>query len=71
MTPTERLRMVQPVVAGETVAGVAERFRVDRKTVRTSRWMHHYDWHRPHQFGRRPPISRVPLGRENVVKLHT
>ena len=40
MTPTGRLRMVQAVMAGEPVAGVAERFGIDRKTVRE--WVARY-----------------------------
>ena len=34
------------------------------------RWLHHYNWHRPHAaVGYRPPITRLPLN--NVVGLHT
>ena len=40
MTPAGRLRMVQAVIAGEPVAGVAARFGMDRKTVR--KWLKRY-----------------------------
>lgn len=34
------------------------------------RWLHHYNWHRPHAaVGYRPPITRLPLN--NVVGLHS
>jgi transposase InsO family protein len=35
-------------------------------------WLHHYNWHRPHsalQF--RPPISRLCLDGNNLLKLHS
>lgn len=35
-------------------------------------WLHHYNWHRPHQgIGRATPISRLNLDRYNVLTLHT
>jgi transposase InsO family protein len=35
------------------------------------RWIHHYNWHRPHQgIGGLPPISRLPRSRNNLLKLH-
>jgi len=40
MTPVGRLRMVQAVLAGESVVAVAHRFAVDRKTVR--KWVRRY-----------------------------
>jgi transposase InsO family protein len=40
MTPAGRLRMVQAVLTGETIAEVAHRFAVDRKTVR--KWVQRY-----------------------------
>ena len=35
-------------------------------------WLHHYNCHRPHSaLGGRPPISRLPLGQNNLLKLHS
>lgn len=35
-------------------------------------WLHHYNWHRPHTaLGGKPPISRLALSRNNLLKLHT
>jgi transposase InsO family protein len=36
-----------------------------------SDWLHHYNWHRPHTAtGGLPPISRLGLSRNNLLKLH-
>jgi transposase InsO family protein len=40
MTPVGRLRMVEAVLAGETIQAVAQRGRTDRKTVR--KWVNRY-----------------------------
>jgi len=35
-------------------------------------WLHHYNWHRPHTaLGGKPPISRLVLSRDNLLKLHS
>jgi transposase InsO family protein len=35
-------------------------------------WIHRYNWHRPHgSIGAVPPISRIGLGRNNLLRLHT
>ncbi|MGF2230843.1 IS481 family transposase, partial [Bordetella pertussis] len=35
-------------------------------------WLHHYNWHRPHQgIGRAVPISRLNLGEYNLLTVHT
>lgn len=35
-------------------------------------WLHHYNWHRPHQgIGRAVPFSRLNLDRYNLLTLHT
>jgi transposase InsO family protein len=35
-------------------------------------WLHHYNWHRPHTaLGGRPPVTRLGLSRNNLLKLHT
>ena len=35
-------------------------------------WMHSYNWHRPHgSIGSKPPISRLGLTGDNLLRLHT
>ena len=35
-------------------------------------WIHRYNWHRPHSsLAGQPPISRLGLNRNNVLRLHT
>lgn len=35
-------------------------------------WLHHYNWHRPHTaLGGLPPIARLDLSQNNLLKLHT
>jgi transposase InsO family protein len=42
------------------------------RTAYSPRWLHHYNRHRPHtSLGGLPPISRIRLAGENVMKLHT
>ncbi|MBM3507608.1 MAG: transposase, partial [Alphaproteobacteria bacterium] len=34
-------------------------------------WLHRYNWHRPHaSIGSMPPISRLGLTRNNLLRLH-
>ena len=34
-------------------------------------WLHRYNWHRPHaSLGRKPPISRLGLTANNLLRLH-
>ena len=41
------------------------------RTAMLSRWIHHYNWHRPHQgIGGLAPISRLPHSRNNLLTLH-
>ena len=36
------------------------------------RWIHHYNWHRPHQgIGGIAPINRLPQSANNLLTLHT
>ena len=36
------------------------------------RWLHSYNWHRPHaSLAGRPPIYRIGLNRNNLLRLHT
>jgi transposase InsO family protein len=35
-------------------------------------WLHRYNWHRPHSsLKSKPPISRLPLNRDNLLRLHS
>jgi transposase InsO family protein len=41
------------------------------RTAALSRWLHYYNWHRPHTaLHRQPPISRV-VARDDLLRLHT
>lgn len=43
-----------------------------QRTARLPRWVHEYNWHRPHSsLGGQPPISRLQLTGDNVLRLHT
>ena len=43
----------------------------DERTAELSRWLHRYNWHRPHgSIGSLPPISRLPLTRNNLLRFH-
>ncbi|MEI6398310.1 MAG: IS481 family transposase, partial [Pseudomonadota bacterium] len=34
-------------------------------------WTHQYNWHRPHgSLNSTPPISRLGLSRDNLLRLH-
>ena len=42
------------------------------RTAMLDRWIHHYNWHRPHQgIGGLAPVSRLPQSRNNLLQLHT
>ena len=35
-------------------------------------WLHRYNWHRPHgSLESKPPITRIALDRDNLLRLHT
>ena len=43
-----------------------------QRTARLPRWIHEYNWHRPHSsLGGQPPISRLQLTGDNVLSLHS
>jgi transposase InsO family protein len=43
-----------------------------QRTARLPRWIHEYNWHRPHSsLAGKPPISRLQLAGDNVLSLHT
>ena len=42
------------------------------RTAMLDRWIHHYNWHRPHQgIGGHAPVSRLAKTRNNLLQLHT
>jgi transposase InsO family protein len=42
------------------------------RTSALSHWLHHYNWHRPHSaLESMPPISRLHLEGNNLLKLHS
>jgi len=44
----------------------------DERTDELSRWLHRYNWHRPHgSIGSMPPISRLTLSGNNLLRLHS
>jgi transposase InsO family protein len=41
------------------------------RTAALGRWLHYYNWHRPHSaLNRQPPISRV-VARDDLLRLHS
>ena len=43
----------------------------DERTAELPRWLHRYNWHRPHgSIGSKPPISRLRLTGNNLLRLH-
>jgi transposase InsO family protein len=46
--------------------------RSSERSAYLPRWLHHYNWHRPHtSLGGATPISRLKLPGDNVLTLHT
>jgi transposase InsO family protein len=44
----------------------------DQRAAELPRWVHRYNWHRPHgSLQARPPISRLGLAGDNLLRLHT
>ena len=44
----------------------------DERTAQLPRWLHRYNWHRPHSsLAGKPPISRLGLVEDNVLRLHS
>jgi transposase InsO family protein len=44
----------------------------EQRRAELPRWLHRYNWHRPHaSLGGEPPISRLPLTRNNLLTHHT
>ncbi len=43
----------------------------DERTTALAHWLHHYNWHRPHSaLNSMPPITRLGLKGNNLLKLH-
>jgi transposase InsO family protein len=43
----------------------------DRRTAELTRWLHRYNWHRPHgSLDAATPISRLGLSEDNLLRLH-
>jgi transposase InsO family protein len=43
-----------------------------QRTQALKTWIHHYNWHRPHSaLNFRPPISRLALDGNNLLRLHS
>ena len=43
-----------------------------QRTAALDEWIHHYNWHRPHQgIDGLAPISRLPVDRYNLLTLHS
>jgi transposase InsO family protein len=44
----------------------------DERAAELPGWIHRYNWHRPHgSLKAKPPISRIALTRDNLLRLHT
>jgi transposase InsO family protein len=44
----------------------------DRRAEELPLWLHRYNWHRPHgSLKSKPPISRIALAEDNLLRLHT
>jgi len=44
----------------------------DERTAELPQWLHRYNWHRPHgSIGSKPPISRLGLTGNNLLRLHS
>ncbi len=43
----------------------------DERKADLPKWLHRYNWHRPHaSIGKKPPISRLYLNENNLLRLH-
>jgi transposase InsO family protein len=44
----------------------------DQRTAELPRWLHRYNWHRPHgSIGAKTPVSRLRLAEDNLLRLHS
>jgi transposase InsO family protein len=45
--------------------------RSDQRNTELARWLHGYNWHRPHaSLAGQPPVTRLGLNRNNLLRLH-
>ena len=43
----------------------------DQRSAELIHWLHRYNWHRPHgSLKAKPPISRLGLSEDNLLRLH-
>ena len=43
----------------------------DQRAAYLTPWLHQYNWHRPHaSLNHHPPISRLELSRDNLLRYH-
>jgi len=55
----------------EWAYGIPYRHSAER-TAMLNRWMHHYNWHRPHHgIGKAAPVSRLAQSRNNLLAHHS
>jgi len=44
----------------------------EQRSMMLGDWVHHYNWHRPHSsLGAKPPISRIALDPNNLLRRHS
>jgi transposase InsO family protein len=44
----------------------------DQRAIELPYWLHRYNWHRPHgSIGSKPPISRLAMSGNNLLRLHS
>jgi transposase InsO family protein len=44
----------------------------EHRAAELPHWLHRYNWHRPHgSLEAKPPISRLALSQDNLLRLHT
>ena len=44
----------------------------EQRAAQLPSWLHRYNWHRPHgSIGSKPPISRLALTEDNLLRLHS
>jgi transposase-like protein len=55
----------------EWAYGIPYQHSSERATM-LNQWIHHYNWHRTHHgIGGLPPVSRLPINRNNLLTLHS
>jgi hypothetical protein len=44
----------------------------DHRAAELPAWLHRYNWHRPHgSLQSKPPVTRLGLDRDNLLRLHS